>query len=357
MAKKKPAGEPVTTQRSKRELNKLDKEIIRLILDRIQEFDSVPVTQTAFDEELARSFQVIEKNAPAAEGELIQNLFREINSVCFNHTKQQRVAYLGPQFSFSHDAAVTQFGSSSRLVPLNTIAAVFDELENRQVDYGVVPLENSTNGSISDTLTMFVKTKVRISGEIPLRVHHCLLANCDHSKVKEIISKPQAIAQCRGWISKHLPNATIRETTSTTYAAEQAKVTEGVAAIASAQAAKGIGIPILAKNIEDNKKNVTRFAVISHFEPAKTNNDKTALLFEVAHQPGSLADVMSIFKRAKLNLTWIESFPIVGSHKEYLFFAEFVGHKTEAKVKRALVSLEKKTSRLEILGSFPKSDS
>jgi chorismate mutase/prephenate dehydratase len=172
--------------------------------------------------------------------------------------------------------------------------------------------------------------------------------------VREVFSKPQALSQCRDWLAKHLPQAALRETTSTTAAAEIAAEKPGAAAVASRQAAVNYQLDILAPNIEDNLNNVTRFAVIGQQIYARTKSDKTAVMFQVEHKPGALADAMNLFKRHRLNLTWIESFPIPGVPSEYLFFVELEGHEGEPRVKKCLALLGKKAVRLEVLGSYEK---
>ncbi len=168
-------------------------------------------------------------------------------------------------------------------------------------------------------------------------------------------SKPQALSQCREWVAKHLPQARTIEMTSTAAAAQLAAERPGAAAIASLQAGVNYGLTVLAENIEDNKNNITRFAVIGDHEGRRTGRDKTATMFEIQHTPGSLADAMTVFKRNRINLTWIESFPMPNTESEYLFFVEMEGHHSDAKIKRALAALQRKTERLEILGSYAKS--
>ena len=194
--------------------------------------------------------------------------------------------------------------------------------------------------------------RVRICGEIEFRIHHTLLGKCSRTEVREVYSKPQALSQCRNWLAKHLPAARSIEVTSTSTAAQLAGEKPGAAAIASRQAGMHYGLEVLAENIEDNPSNTTRFAVIGDQSPPRTGHDQTAMLFQVEHRPGALADAMMVFKRGKLNLTWIESFPTPGA-RGYLFFVQMEGHQSDARLRHAVAALEKKTSRLEILGSFP----
>jgi chorismate mutase/prephenate dehydratase len=189
-----------------------------------------------------------------------------------------------------------------------------------------------------------------------LRIHHHLLGKCPREQVIEVYSKPQALSQCRGWLAKHLSGARTVEMTSTARSAQIAAEKEGAAAIASLEAGGHYGLKPIASNIEDNRHNATRFAVIGGEPNKRTGHDKTALMFQIPHKPGALADTMSIFKRNKLNLTWIESFPLVGSHNEYLFFVEFEGHETDGRARRALQAVGRKALRLNVLGSYPKAE-
>ena len=283
----------------------------------------------------------------------METIIREITSGCRSLVKEPRIAFMGPMYSYSHLAAIHCFGQSVEFVPVATIAAVFEDVEQGHSDYGLVPVENSTDGRIADTLDMFTRMPVRICGEIDLKIHHFLLGRFPRGEVKEVYSKPQAISQCRNWLAKHLPAARSIEVTSTSTAAQLAADKPGAAAIASIQAGVHYGLEILAENIEDNPGNITRFAVIGGDRPERTGNDRTALLFQTEHRPGALADAMNIFKRYKLNLTWIESFPVPGMSRVYLFFVEMEAYETDTRFRRAMAALQKKSLRLEILGSFP----
>jgi chorismate mutase/prephenate dehydratase len=296
--------------------------------------------------------RVIETNPGPLSQRCIRGIFRELISGSRALVQPIRAAYLGPPYSYSHVAALERFGESADLVPVGTIAAVFESIERGQANFGLVPIENSTDGRIVDTLDMFARRPARICGEVQLRIHHCLLGKGSRSDILEVHSKPQALSQCRGWLARHLPAARTVEMTSTASAAKLAAERPGSAAIASRLAGTHYGLDVIEANIEDNRHNITRFAVIGDSEPRRTGRDKTSLMFELRHQPGALADAMAIFKRNRLNLTWIESFPRPGAPQEYLFFVELEGHRSEMKVKRALASLESKTPRLVVLGSY-----
>jgi chorismate mutase/prephenate dehydratase len=197
---------------------------------------------------------------------------------------------------------------------------------------------------------------LQICGEVQLCIHHQLLGRCARNDVQEVYSKPQALSQCRNWLAKHLPAARLIETASTTVAAETARDRDGAAAIASRQAGTNYGLDVLAANIEDNASNVTRFAILGHEPAARTGDDKSALMFELAHRPGSLADALNVFKRQRVNLTWLESFPIEGPDGGYLFFVELEGHQKDLRVRRAIDQLRKKSVRLTVLGSYARSE-
>jgi chorismate mutase/prephenate dehydratase len=286
----------------------------------------------------------------------LRAVFRELASGCRALGRTARVAFLGPAYTYSHLAALHHFGQSIEQLPVGSIAAVFEEVTRGHAEFGVVPVENSTDGRIADTLDMFTRLRVRICGEVPLAIHHSLLGTGPRGGITEVHSKPQALSQCRNWLARNLPQARLVEVASTVAAVQTSKARPEVAAIAGAQAATYYGVDVLAANIEDNTQNVTRFFVIGEESAAKTGRDKMSAMFEVPHKPGALADAMNIFKRYKLNLTWIESFPIARPEGGYLFFIELDGHETDEPVVAALAALEKKTLRLEVLGSYPRSE-
>src|SRR5205823_624288 len=249
-------------------------------------------------------------------------------------------------------AAIERFGQAVDLVRVGTITAVFEEVNRGHVDFGVVPLENSTDGRVADTLDMFLRLpQLIICAGIRLRVHHNLMAACDQEMIRRVYSKPQALSQCRNWLSKNVPHATLHEVASTATAAELAQREPGAAAVASRQAAVRYGLRILFEDIEDSPYNETRFAVIGTEECERTGNDKTAIMFKIPHSPGSLVDALGAFKQSKLNLTWLESFPAKSAKAEYVFFADFEGHQEDPKVKRALAALEEQCEQISVLGS------
>jgi chorismate mutase/prephenate dehydratase len=343
-----------------RELADLDRDLVRLLHQRaelvqktVQEADSAPgkaLMSSLTGEQLQK---IAAETLGPLPSRCIDAVVRELVSGCRALVREPRIAILGPLYSYTHLAAIHRFGQSVEFVPVGNIAAVFEEVRGGHSDYGLAPIENSTDGRVVDTLDMFIRIPVRITGQIDLRIHHTLLGKCPRAEVKEIYSKPQAISQCRNWLAKHVPGARTIEVTSTSTAAQLASEKPGAAAIASFQAGVHYGLDVLAEKIEDNPANTTRFAVIGGEMPAKTGNDRTAVLLEIEHRPGALAEAMLIFKRNRLNMTWIESFPIPGSKRGYFFFVEMEVHETDARFRKAVGQLLKKTVRLEILGSFP----
>ncbi len=355
MSKTRSSKAPSRSQLAK-EVSRIDRDLVKLMNERGKVVRQLAGTEPDAGEEVRLGDQswldAIGSSRGPLDERVLRAAFRELASGCRALLKPVRVAYLGPLYSYSYLATLERFGASVELAPVATIAAVFEELNRGHADFGVVPLENSTDGRVVDTLGMFARMPVRICGEVQLRIHHNLLAKCPRNEIHEVYSKPQALSQCRDWLAKHLPTARTVEMTSTAAAAQLAAEKPGAAAVASRLAATNYGLDIVAENIEDNRHNVTRFAVIGGDAAPRTGKDKTAVMFEIPHQPGSLSDVMAIFKREKLNMTWIESFTMAGSKSEYLFFIELEGHQTDQKVERALQLLAKKTVRLEILGSY-----
>ncbi|QDT50639.1 prephenate dehydratase [Symmachiella dynata] len=370
--RKKPAAAPATRKApAKRgggtidvQLKKLDREILKLINKRAEltakSLNKLPNPQQAtfnpaIDDEMWQQVQNAHKGPLPIQA--VRSVFREIINGGKSLVKTQRIAYLGPAFSFTHLAAIERFGKTADFIPVNSIATVFEEVNRGLADFGIVPIENSTDGRVVDTLDMFTRLPLKICAEVQISIHHNLMSRCPRGEITEIYSKPQALSQCRDWLSRNMPQARLIEVTSTSTAAQLARDKQGVGAIASWQASTEYDLQIVAEDIQDNKNNVTRFAVIGDHVNKASGDDKTAILLQISHKPGSLADTLAIFKRNKVNLTWIESFPLKGPEGGYLFFLDFEGHAKEARVKRALSELERRAVRIEVLGSYPRSPS
>jgi chorismate mutase/prephenate dehydratase len=344
-------------------IDKFDLQILKLVneraaaageIGRLKNETSAEVFNPVREEEVLKN--VIEASKGPLDETTIRAIFREIISGSRALQKIIKVAYLGPEYSYSHLAAVERFGHDVEYMRVGSIMSVFEEVNRSHVDYGVAPLENSTDGGVSDSLDMFMRLPhLKICAEVRLRIHHNLLANCDQEQIRRVYSKPQALAQCRNWLSKNLPHADLKDVSSTAVAAQMAQQEPGAGAVASRQAAVKYGLRMLFTDIEDYPHNETRFAVIGQNEAARSGADKTALMFKVPHHPGSLVDALDVFKNNKLNLTWIESFPAKSESgkSEYMFFVDFEGHLEDPKVKRAIQGLEKHCEQLVVLGSFP----
>lgn len=366
MAKAKPAATKTgkaTGGELRDQLLKIDREIVdaldrraKLLLQSAEAIRHDPILLGEIDLDPQSRAVQLAAEADALSGAQLTAIMKEVLGVSRTLFRPVRVAYLGPMYSYSHLAAIARFGAATDLVAVSSIAAVFEELARGQAQYGLVPLENSTDGRITDTLSMFAKRPARICGEIQLAIHHHLLGKGARGEVTDVYSKPQALSQCRDWLARHLPTARIHEMASTTAAAQLAANKPGAAAIASREAAQSYGLEVFASNIEDNPDNITRFAILGDERRKRTGRDKTALMFELPHRSGSLADALMLFKKSGLNLTWIESFPLPGTKQEYLFFVEFEGHESEADAESAIAKLRKSAVRLDVLGSYAKSE-
>jgi chorismate mutase/prephenate dehydratase len=327
---------------------------IALKIGQMKNNHGAEVFSPAREEEVLRN--VLSANKGPLSEQAVRAIFRELISGSRALQKVLRVAYLGPEYSFSHLAALERFGQSVEYLRVGTISAVFEDVERNQADYGVVPLENSTDGRIVDTLEMFVRMpQLKICAEVRLRIHYHLMANCPQSEIRRVYSKTQALSQCRNWLARNVPQAQLIEVASTATAAELAQREPGAAAVASRQAATKYGLRILFSNIEDYPYNETRFAVIGTQSPPHSPDtpEKTAVMFQVPHRPGALVDALNVFKQNKVNLTWIESFPARSGRQEYVFFVDFEGHQEEPKIRRTLEALKEHCERMVVLGSFP----
>jgi chorismate mutase/prephenate dehydratase len=343
----------------------VDRSLLNLLSQRARLVKDIGVVkerngQTVFvpGRERALLAELKAKNAGPLSDEAVESLFREIVHACRHLQKQLTVAYFGPEASFSHAAALKSFGRGAKLAPLRTISEVFAEVDKGRADFGVVPIENSTGGGVYHTLDMFIESPLSICAELELPVHHYLLGRSirDLDQVKTLFTHYQALSQCRDWVDTHLPKARVVESTSTSEAAREAARTSQSVAIASKLAAEQYGLNVLASRIEDSAQNYTRFLVIGTAEPQPTGRDKTSIMFSIKDRPGALFDVLLPFKKHKLNLTKIESRPTRQKAWEYIFFVDFLGHRSEGRVQKALAGLERSCVFLKILGSYPRGE-
>jgi len=286
----------------------------------------------------------------------LEAIWREMMSGSFSLEKPMRVGYMGPPGTFSHLAARRKFGASIEYDNLDSIPAVFEEIVRGHIDLGMVPIENSTEGSVVDTLDSFVDGSVRINAEVLIHIHHNLLANCDPAHIRRVYSHPQALGQCRKWLSAQLHQAERIPVASTSKAAELAASDEEGAAIGSMLAAEFFTLRIQLANIEDNPKNTTRFFVIGNQSAPRTGDDKTAITFTTVHKPGSLSKVLDVFRDHGLNLTHIDKRPSQHVNWEYYFFVDFLGHEEDDHVRAAIETSRRHCLQLTVLGSFPRAE-
>ncbi|HMK44872.1 MAG TPA: prephenate dehydratase [Dissulfurispiraceae bacterium] len=281
-------------------------------------------------------------------------IFREIMSASLALEEPLKVAYLGPEGTFTNLAAVRHFGSFAQYIPVDSIKAVFEAVEHNETVYGLVPIENSNEGVVSYTLDTFMDYDLKISAEVMLEVSHNMLSRSgDKDKVRRIYSHPQASAQCRGWLETHMPGIPVLEATSTAKAAGIAAMDEDAAAIASELAARLYDLKFIRRRIQDKRNNFTRFLVIAKESPKKTGSDKTSIMFSINDKPGALYEVLYPFKQAGVNLTKIESRPSKRRAWEYIFFVDMQGHTDEEKISKAIGKVKANCLYLTVLGSYP----
>ncbi|MCH2206997.1 MAG: prephenate dehydratase [Lentisphaerales bacterium] len=283
----------------------------------------------------------------------LRAIYREIMSGALALEYPLAIAYLGPENTFTYQAAVSKFGKSVKYTPKNSIAEVFEDVEKGVVPYGVVPIENSTEGAVTYTLDMFANSNCSICAEINLPIHHFLMSQGTAEDIEVIYSHPQGIAQCRAFLHKNYPLIRLVEVRSTAEAAKRAASEEGAAAIASEMAAETYQLNVLDKNIEDRSNNNTRFFIISKQQPKVTGDDKTSLMFIVKDKVGALYECLSYFDKEAISLTMIESRPSKNKEGEYLFFVDFHGHSKDEVTEKVLGDLKESCIFVKILGSYP----
>lgn len=281
-------------------------------------------------------------------------IWREMMSGSFVLEKPLRVAYLGPEGSFTHNAAMLKFGQSIEYEAVTDIYTVFEEVSKSHCDLGVVPVENSSGGGVLETLDALIDTDVMVCAEVYMAIHHNLLANCPIENIEKVYSKPEVFTQCRSWLASTFKEAKTIATASSAKAAQMAAKEQNTAAIGSAIAAELYGLKIVCENIEDVSNNVTRFLVIGKEDAKPSGEDKTSILFSTSHKAGALVEVLQEFKNQGVNLTNIESRPSKKRQWEYYFFADFLGHKNDQQVINALENAKNHCLQLSVLGSYPK---
>lgn len=343
-------------------IDELDEKIIKLLNERagivievgqVKRASGEAVPIYAPDREQAVMQKIRDANAGPLPDACVQAIWRELMSGSFALERPLRIGYLGPAGSFSHLAARKKFGASVDYDELTDFPAIFDEVARGHVDYGLIPIENSTHGGVTASLDCFLDTPVKIAAEVRIAIHHNLLSRQPLDQVKRVYSHQQALGQCRRWLSAQLPNAEQIATVSTSQAAALAAAEEGSAAIGSSLAAQLNDVPILFDNIEDNPNNETRFFVIARQNAKPSGDDKTSILFTTEHKAGALTDVLNVLRDHGLNLTRLAERPSQRMNWEYYFFVDVEGHADQPHVQVALNEAKKHCLQLTVLGSFP----
>lgn len=346
------------------EIDAIDEQLLKLVNERAKlarEIGSLKEDGVIFRPE--REAQILrrlqENNAGPLSNEAISYIFRAVMSNCRALEKELAIAFLGPLGTYSEEAALKQFGQGRNAIVCGSIDEVFRTVEASQADYGVVPVENSTEGAVGLTLDLLLSSPLRICGEITLPIHHCLLSGqADINKISHILSHAQSLAQCHEWLNRVMPKATREAVTSNARAAQlthEAVTSENtfVAAIASKRAAELFNLNVLAENIEDDPKNTTRFLVLGNHDVAPSGADKTSLVMVTKNKPGAMVELLEPLSRHGVSMTKLESRPSKQGLWDYVFFVDIEGHQTDAKVKAALQECQQRASLLKVLGSYP----
>jgi len=346
----------------RKRIDEIDEEIVKLLRERLKlatEIGKIKEKQNLQAFDLQREKQILKRILELNQGEFPEEtltvIYSEIIRACRASQERPKVAFLGPEATFSHIAAQHYFGTSALFIPVETILDVFEEVSSERAHFGVVPIENSIEGVVATTLDAIYEYGLKVCGEIYEPISHHLMNQTGRLEdIKKILSHPQAIAQCRKWLRKKLPSVPVEAVSSTALAAKWAAVDESVAAIASLMAAKLYHLQIVAKNIEDLKGNSTRFWIIGKIEIPPTGEDKTSLLFSVSDRPGALYEVLRCFAERKINLTKIESRPSKNEPWKYVFFLDCEGHIKDPIVAECLEEMKKYCIQVVWLGSYPR---
>lgn len=352
----------ITLELLRKQIDNIDRKLIELLNERakiVKNINDIKKNSNLPSFDPAREKKIVDRLQKLNKGPLsnkdMETIMREIFKVYRSFSKPLTIAYFGPAGTFTHQAALYQFGEKNVYIPCKTIEYVFREVEKEKADYGVVPVENSSEGIVTHTLDMFIDSDLKITAEIILDIHHFLLSKEKRiDNIKKIYSHSQALGQCQKWLKENLPDVALIETESTAFAVGLAQKQPYSAAIGSEIAAEIYKMNILASNIEDFRENVTRFLVIGKTYSMPSGDDKTSIMFSVKDRVGALHDMLVPFKKHGINLTRIESRPTKKKAWEYIFFVDFIGHKDDIHVCKALKNLEKDCILLKILGSYPR---
>ena len=344
-------------------IDSLDEKIVQLLNERTRHVLEIGAIKLKAGEEIyaphrerAVLQRVCKKNKGPITNNSLKAIYREIMSSAISLEKSITIAFLGPEATYTYQAAVRRFGSSLKYSAQNSIADVFSEVAKHRADYGVVPVENTTEGVVTHTLDMFVDSELKIVSQIILPISHCFCSTTSSDKIKVLYIHPQTLAQCRGWIQRNFPNAEIVETSSNAKSAELAAKNQSSGAIAGVLAAEKYQLAILDKDIQDSSNNATRFLVLGRQCSPATGHDRTSLMFSIPHEVGALHRALAAFRRFRLNMTKIESRPSRRKAWEYVFFVDVDGHIKDKKVSQAVGYLEDYCTFVKDLGSYPNSE-
>jgi chorismate mutase/prephenate dehydratase len=340
------------------QIDAIDAQVLALINQRAQHAQTIGRLKNGTVYRPEREAQVLlrikEMNNGPLSDESAARLFREIMSACLALEKPLSVAFLGPQGTFSQAAAVKQFGHAAQTIPCAAIDEVFHIVNTGEADYGIVPVENSTEGAVNRTLDLLQDTPLKICGEVDLRIHHYLLRKINGlDGIKVVYSHGQSLAQCHEWLNRHLPNVPRVQVASNAEAAQMAAADESALAIAGELAAEIYGLLCLFEHIEDEPDNTTRFLVLGTHEVGVSGRDKTSLLMSARNLPGAILELLQPFARHGVSLTKLESRPARSGLWEYVFFVDIEGHRDTPAVAAALAELKDKAALLKLLGSYP----
>ncbi len=341
-------------------IDEIDASLVELLNERIRDALEIGKLKNKTDQEIyvpvrekAVFDRVVSQNQGPLSEESLRAIYREIMSAAISLEREVAIAHFGQPATFTHQAARSRFGSSVKYKSYATVQEVFDAVQTRTADYGVVPIENSSEGPVNPTMDALTETPLKVYSEICLPIGHHLMSSSGPEEVTTISSHPQVLGQCRRWIAKRYPNAELLPSSSTAKAAEMASKQSNVGALASDLAAELYGLKIHDSNVQDQAGNATRFLVLARSMGASTGSDKSSVVFKVQHKAGALFEAISPFHRAALNLTKIESRPSRQKAWEYWFFVDFEGHVEEPRVQAALAELETHCIVLNVLGSYP----
>lgn len=341
------------------QIDAIDNQVLKLVSERAQLAHTIgqvknggPIYRPEREAQVLRRLQDLNEGPLSSES--VSAIFRTVMSHCRALEKELSVAFLGPLGTFSEEAANKQFGGLSKPVQCASIDEVFQTVESGAVDYGVVPVENSTEGGIGRTLDLLLQTSLHICGEIELPVHHNLLCKTDDRRaIKKLYSHAQSLAQCHEWLNRNLPGVERQAVASNSEAARLASVEAGAAAIASRRAGELFELNLLANNIEDDPRNTTRFLVLSNHDVAPSGKDKTSLAMAARNVPGAVVALLEPLARHGVSMTKFESRPAHTGLWEYVFFVDIEGHRLDERVAQALNELEERAAFLKVLGSYP----